>query len=204
MEFYGEHIKDELTSQSHPLVFLAYWHIRTLAYLLLPSVSYRSVLRSVSESTSLLLGNPHLVTPLTHHFSTLAAWCLVELAKHDKSREAATQQILELAKSNTAPSAWDEAVRNKLAESTVPTQSSVEATASQSLQHLADLATAGTADLSATAAAAVTAAIAASEKTQSAAKRAAEDATPPGFGGYDSLGFNPMPALWKGYLKTAL
>lgn len=206
MELYAAQIPLELTAQSHPLAFLAYWHCRTLAYLLSPSVSYRSVLRTTGETVSLLLANPQLVTPLTHHFSTLAVWCLLELAKHDQSREAASQHINEMIKSNIAPSSWDEEIRNKMVDSTVPAHGSVEATASQSLQHLADLATAETADLSATAAAAVTAAIAASEK--SANKRAAEEANfntiipTTTTARYESLGFNPMPVLRKGYLKA--
>lgn len=60
------------------------------------------------------------------------------LSKWDNSRDEATQLIKDIVEKPA--DVWD-GVRDKLAESLRPT-SSVEAAASQGLQHLADLATA--------------------------------------------------------------
>lgn len=195
-------LNPDMTDSTHPLIFLTYWHFRTVAYLLMPTVTWEQIIWLTDKTTAILVANPQLQTPLTHHFTALVARCLLELAKHDKSRDEATQRVKDLLESVMAPSAWDEAIREKVADSILPAQYSVEATASQSLQRLADLATATT-ELSATAAAASAVSEALAAADASSTSKEAEDkalAWVSPVKPYELLGFNPLPILRRGYL----
>lgn len=138
IENYREDLPVLVDPVSHPLVHLAYWHCRLLVTLLTPGATTAEDMWPTKEMANLLLANPELRSPLLNHFVALVAMSLAKLCRLDKSRDEATQLAKEIADSPGL--AW-ESVRGKLAELTRPA-SSVEATASQGLQHLAHLATA--------------------------------------------------------------
>ncbi|KAI1850442.1 hypothetical protein JX266_004300 [Neoarthrinium moseri] len=81
---------------------------------------------------------PVTIAPATHPILHSVYW------HYESQREDATSLLKELLDTPTAPSNWDNLIRDRIAEQVRPTtaHSSMEATASQSLQHLADLATA--------------------------------------------------------------
>jgi hypothetical protein len=180
-----------ITPGSHPVVHLAYWHCRLLAYLLMPSSLSMDVLGAASELVNLLIQHPRLRTPLNHHFSTLAACTLLELARVAKTRDEATIQLRLLRGAPFAQSAWDAAIKGKIAEVvTRPgTSSGVD---SHNLQRLAEMATAksGPPDAS-------------SVPYENDAAEDNEEA-PIKYrtrGDYEDLGFDPRPMLQAGYLN---
>jgi hypothetical protein len=176
-----------VTPTDHPVIYLAYWHCRLLSYLFSPTALSSDILWACRESVGLLTANPQLLCPLTHHFSCLTSLSLLELSRVDKTREEAAKLLRELLESNTAPSAWDSAVRDRIAEKILPSASSgAEATASQSLQHLADLATANELPASMEKA---------SEKPDEPVVFRASD-------NYEDAGFDPRPMLRAGYLNA--
>ncbi|RCI17385.1 hypothetical protein L249_2676 [Ophiocordyceps polyrhachis-furcata BCC 54312] len=124
---------------SFPLVHLAYWHCRLLVTLLTPGMTALEMMWPARELSRLLLTGGQRQSPLTRHFASLAAVCLTKLAKMDRTREEATQRIRDMVEA--APDGHWDRVQARLAEQLRP-PSSAEATASQGLQHLADLATA--------------------------------------------------------------
>lgn len=138
IENYREDLPAHIEPASHPMVHLAYWHCKLLVTLLRPGATPAETMWPTKELVSLLFANGHLRSPLVNHFASLVSMSLTKLCKIDSSREEATQLIKDIAEK--PPGIWD-GVRDKLSEQTRPT-SSVEATASQGLQHLADLATA--------------------------------------------------------------
>jgi hypothetical protein len=99
-----------------------------------------------------LIHNSNLNSPLTYYSTTLTALTLNELREYDDTRPEAESGLKSLLESRIAPSSWDTAVRefiaNKKAQpaGTLPSSSTTESkhslTASQGLQHLAELATA--------------------------------------------------------------
>lgn len=109
----------------------------------MPSSLITDVTWAVRESVRLLTSHPQMVSPLNHHFTALTTLCLIEMTKVDKSREEATQLLSNLVDANISPSTWDNAIRARIRDALRPSTSSVlaQTTASQSLQHLADLAT---------------------------------------------------------------
>ncbi|KAI8674837.1 Zn(2)-C6 fungal-type domain-containing protein [Fusarium keratoplasticum] len=138
IENYREDLPAHIEPASHPMVHLAYWHCKLLVTLLRPGATPAETMWPTKELVNLLFANGHLRSPLVNHFASLVSMSLTKLCKIDSSREEATQLIKDIAEK--PPGIWD-GVRDKLSEQTRPT-SSVEATASQGLQHLADLATA--------------------------------------------------------------
>ncbi|KYK55178.1 binuclear Zn cluster-containing/DNA binding domain-containing protein [Drechmeria coniospora] len=139
IENYREDLPPHVDAASYPLVHLAYWHCRLLVTLLTPGATATDTMWPTKELANLLSLNGHLRSPLINHFVSLVVLSLSKLAKADSAREETTRLIKEIV---DAPGGdhWDGA-RDRLAEQLRPS-SSVEATASQGLQHLADLATA--------------------------------------------------------------
>ena len=138
IENYREDLPVHIEPTSHPTVHLAYWHCRLLVTLLTPGATSAENMWPTKEMVKLLAANSELRTPLLNHFVSLNALSLGGLARIDKSRDEAAQLIKEIIES--PGSVWD-SVRERLTNQARPA-SSAEATASQSLQHLADLATA--------------------------------------------------------------
>lgn len=138
IENYREDLPAHIEPTSHPIVHLAYWHCKLLITLLTPEAPTADIMWPTKEQINLLTANAHLRSPLVNHFASLVAMALSKLLKLDRSREEAAQLTKDIVE--RAGSVWD-GVRDKLAEQLRP-PSSVEAAASQGLQHLADLATA--------------------------------------------------------------
>ncbi|UKZ49963.1 hypothetical protein TrVGV298_004218 [Trichoderma virens] len=139
IENYREDLPGHIEAASYPLVHLAYWHCKLLVTLLTPGATPTETLWPTSELATLLLANAHLRSPFTNHFVSLVTMSLSKLSKMDSSREGAVRLMKEILEKPSGGH-WD-SVREKLTDQLRPT-SSVEATASQGLQHLADLATA--------------------------------------------------------------
>ncbi|KAH8205369.1 hypothetical protein TruAng_000448 [Truncatella angustata] len=144
IELFREVLPPTITPSTHPILHLVYWQSRLLAYLFQTNAKTGDVMWPCKELVSLLVGNPQMLNPLNHHFFCLTTLALLELTKVDSEREAANVLLRELLETQVAPSNWDNAIRDRISESLRPStaQATMEATASQSLQHLADLATA--------------------------------------------------------------
>lgn len=142
VENFREDLPSHINSSSFPVVHQAYWHARLLVTLLHPVISGtpNRLLWPTSELITLLTSEPDVKTPLTHHFTSLLVLALSRLSQLDESKESALQMARDVVEQPGA-TVWDD-VRERLVRLTRPV-SSVEAAASQGLQHLADLATAG-------------------------------------------------------------
>ena len=115
----------------------------------LPDSTPIDVLLPAMNAVERLIDNPGLVTPLTYHSTTLAALTLAELTKYHATRSEAEKGLQLLLENRIAPSNWDNAVRDFIANRKPATGSVAESKhsltarqASQGLQHLAELATA--------------------------------------------------------------
>jgi hypothetical protein len=186
-----------ITPGSHPVVHLAYWHCRLLAYLFMPSALSTDVFWAAKEIIKLLTQHPRLRSPLNHHFSTLVAATLIELSEVAKTRDEAIKLMRELHDKPFAQSAWDGAIMAAISEkvSRPETGSGID---SHNLQHLADLATATT-DLASAAAGPATA-----ENAAAASGEAVAEEPPIKYrtmSNYEDLGFDPRPMLQAGYLN---
>lgn len=146
IELFREVLPQSITPSTHPILHMVYWHCRLLAYLFQTNAKSSDILWPCKETVSLLLTNTQLLSPLNHHFFCLTALSLVELTRVEKTREEATFLLRQLLESNLAPSTWDAVIRDHISEHIRP--STAQDTANQSLQHLADLATATEIDAS--------------------------------------------------------
>lgn len=183
MEMWRADFPPDITPADFPVVHLAYWHCRLLAYLFMPSALATDIVWASKELVRLLVENPSLLSPLSHHFTCLASLSLLELTKVEKTREEATQLLKQILESHIAPSSWDSSIRDKIAETVRPSTSSGAEV--QGLQHLADLA----------AATEVSTGAAPEIKTDDVPKFRTSDT-------YDDLGFDPRPMLRAGYLNA--
>ncbi|KUI69787.1 hypothetical protein VM1G_05075 [Cytospora mali] len=199
MEMWRAHFPGDIPSDVEPVLHLAYWHCRLLAFLFMPSSLLTDVSWAVRESVGLLTTHSQMISPLNHHFTSLVALCLIELAKLEASREEANELLNRLLEANIAPSNWDEQIRVKIRDALRPSSSSAaEATASRSLQHLADLATATESSMTGannTGPTPVVPTIPGPENMEEQPKFRTSDA-------YDDLGFDPRPMLREGYLSA--
>lgn len=131
-----------------PVIHIAYWHLRVLVDLSLPGVEPSDLIVSASNMVSQLVNNPGVVAPLTYLSTTLVALALLDLTEHEATRDEAEHGLQTLLESRIAPSAQDAAVRELIARrkqqaaGLASAESKHAAVASQSLQRLADLATA--------------------------------------------------------------
>ncbi|OIW24817.1 hypothetical protein CONLIGDRAFT_69375 [Coniochaeta ligniaria NRRL 30616] len=194
IESFRLNLPPSITPDTHPVVHLAYWHCRLLAYLLMPSALSTDVFWAAKEIVKLLVRHSRLRSPLNHHFSSLVTAALIKLSEVAKTHDEAIKLLRELHDKPFAQSAWDGAIMAALAETLTRPETS-SGIASHNLQHLADLATATT-DLAAAAAAAVaTDDNTAPEEVEEAPikYRTMSD--------YEDLGFDPRPMLRAGYLN---
>jgi hypothetical protein len=140
---YVENFREDLPAfmapSTCPMVYQTYWHCRILVAFLTPSSTPNTLLWPTSELITLLSADPEVKTPLTHHFSNLIILSLSKLVQLDETKESAVQLARDIVDQPGA--AWDD-MRDKFARLSRPTSSGAEGTASQGLQHLADLATA--------------------------------------------------------------
>ncbi|KAB5583316.1 hypothetical protein GE09DRAFT_947411 [Coniochaeta sp. 2T2.1] len=211
VESFRLNLPHHVTPGSHPVVHLAYWHCRLLAYLLMPSALSTDVFWAAGETVKLLLRYPQLRSPLNHHFSTLVTAALIELSDVSRTRDEALKLLRELYEKPFAPSGWDGAVSFAIAEKITRPGTSSGGMNSHNLQHLADLATATT-EIAAAAAAAVHAAVEGVAGDGGGDNPAPPAAAVEELGGeppikyrtmseYEDLGFDPRPMLQAGYLN---
>jgi hypothetical protein len=183
MELFRDMLPSSITPTSHPVLHLAYFHCRLLAYLFQTTAKASDILWPCQQLVGLLTTNSQLLSPLNHHFTSLTALTLLELQKVDAHREETSLQLRVLLESTVAPSAWDTMVRDRIAEHIRPgTANSIGAAATQGLQHLADLATATNLD------------VAKQEKTLDTGLRVSDN--------YEDTGFDPRVLTRVGYLNS--
>ncbi|KAK0708123.1 hypothetical protein B0H67DRAFT_603177 [Lasiosphaeris hirsuta] len=139
---------DDLDEAHLPVLHLAYWHLHLLTDLVSPTSQSAKMLHDCRNIVRLLSSNPHLLSPLNHHFVSLAALSLIELTKVDSTRDEAARLVKEILESRIAPSPWNAAVREKITEKSRPLTGTGTASGlgalvgGGNLQQLADLATA--------------------------------------------------------------
>ncbi|KAI0871085.1 hypothetical protein GGS24DRAFT_77093 [Hypoxylon argillaceum] len=181
IELFREVLPASITPSTHPILNLVYWHSRLLSYLFQTNAKSKDVIWACKESVGLLLNNTALLSPLNHHFFCLTTLSLLELARLDKTREEATPLLKDLLGHHLAPSTWDGIIRDRITERLRP--STAQSAADQTLQHLAELATASGAD-------------AARPEGGSELAMLRTSTT------YADLGFDPRPILHMGYLNV--
>ncbi|KAK3349289.1 hypothetical protein B0T25DRAFT_457525 [Lasiosphaeria hispida] len=148
MEEFRWQFSDDLGEAQHPVLHLAYWHLHLVSGLVSPTSRPMAVLHHCKHIVRLLASNPHLLSPLNHHFVSLSALALLELTKVDDTRDEATRLVKDILECSIAPSPWNAAVRGKIAEKSQPltgtgtTGGPGALVGSGNLQQLADLATA--------------------------------------------------------------
>jgi hypothetical protein len=201
IESFRLNLPHSVTPSTYPVVHLAYWHCRLLAYLFMPSSITTDVFWAAKELVKELTRNRRLHSPLNHHFSALVAATVIELSQVAQTHDEAMKLLRELHDTPTAPSAWDSAIMAAVAEK-LARPDAATGTNSHNLQHLADLATATT-EL-ATGAAASNAVAAGEDAPAPAADESVADETPIKYrtmSNYEDLGFDPRPMLRIGYLN---
>ncbi|KAI0395255.1 hypothetical protein F5Y17DRAFT_457154 [Xylariaceae sp. FL0594] len=181
IELFREVLPSNITPSTHPILNLAYWHSRLLSYLFQTNTKSGDAIWACRETVGLLLTNTALLSPLNHHFFGLTALALLELVKVEKTRTEAAPLLKDLLERNLAPSTWDGVIRGRITD--VIRYLTAQSTADQSLQHLADLATASGAGP-------------AKDERDSGPETLRTSAT------YSDLGFDPRPILHAGYLNV--
>jgi hypothetical protein len=128
-----------------PAVLLCYWYLRIVLELI-QAGSELELMTSAAKIIALLVHEPNHVAPLTHHSTILATLTLIELAEEDDTRAEAEECLKILMENRIAQSVWDTTIRaivsNRKRVRATLKGSEHASTAAQSLQHLADLATA--------------------------------------------------------------
>ena len=129
-----------------PAVLLCYWYLRIVLELIQAGSEPSSLMTSAAKIIGLLVHEPNHVAPLTHHSTILATLTLIELAEEDETRAEAEDCLKILMENRIAQSVWDTTIRgivsNRKRVRATLKGSEHASTAAQSLQHLADLATA--------------------------------------------------------------
>ncbi|CZR51973.1 related to RGT1 Regulator of glucose-induced genes [Phialocephala subalpina] len=151
LERFRESLPDTLFPSSQaPILHICYWHLRLLVEMTLAESDPDRMLEPALHSVTQLNINPGLFSPLVHYCKILTALTLIELLEYENTRDQAEEALKSLL-DRASNSGWDAAVRelitNRLqrpsSASLGTAESSKQASvASQSLQRLADIATA--------------------------------------------------------------
>ncbi|KAI5861342.1 hypothetical protein GGS23DRAFT_147449 [Durotheca rogersii] len=181
IELFREILPQSITPASHPVLHMVYWHTRLLVYLFQTNAKSTDILWACRELVTLLLTNTQLLSPLNHHFFCLTTLSLIELKKVEATHDEADSLLKQLLESNLAPSTWDATIRDRISEAIRP--STAQAAASQSLQHLADLATATEAE-----------AVKLDKDAEAVSLRTSDN--------YSDIGFDPRVLTRAGYLNV--
>lgn len=169
-----EELPPHITPAEFPVVHLAYWHSRLLVSLLDPETTSASLLSTCKKALTLLISNPDLATPFNHHLTILTTLSLLELTAVDTRKDEAASLLSDLRTYPLALSAWNPVVKAAADEKLAllaAGDASAQKTARESLQRLAEVATARSGPLEG-----------------------------PGRA-YGNLGFDPVPILRLGYLS---
>ena len=155
MEQYRLQFPNDLDDRQFPVVHLAYWHTRLLSDLFSSAWRAQFALQDCGQIVRLLTSNSQLLTPLNHHFVSLVSLALLELVKGEDTRDEARKLIKDILEYSIAPSPWNGAAREKLAETLrLLTKDGADGGMNaKNLQQLADLAAAADGSLPAAAAA---------------------------------------------------
>ncbi|KAE8453456.1 hypothetical protein EG329_010317 [Mollisiaceae sp. DMI_Dod_QoI] len=152
LEKFRESLPDTVFPPSQaPVLHICYWHVRILIELNLMDSEPKEMLDAVLNLLTQLIHNG-VLSPLIHYCTILCALALIELLEYEDSREKADAGLKVLLDNRKPLSSWDAAVRDLISNqlqrppnaplgmSTAESQHA--SVASQSLQRLADLATA--------------------------------------------------------------
>ena len=155
LDQWRRNIPEKITPSSYGLVHLAYWHARALNCIASCAPPFndtgktREVFWAISGLIEQLARSHQQASPLTHHFVVLAVMSLLELTRAPELRDRVNSRLYEMADMDFEASTWIDVVRDMITnanESGVlggAGPSIAQSTASQSLRHLADLATTG-------------------------------------------------------------
>lgn len=134
-----------------PIIHLCYWYTRILMELRLPESEAPELLDPALHLVTQLQHNAGIVSPLTHHATTLAAATLIECTGYENTRQEAESGLTALLESRIAPSGWDSSIKEMIIKRKTPSPSYASSSAvgaktgtsqQQRLQQLAELASA--------------------------------------------------------------
>ncbi|KAI1816522.1 hypothetical protein GGS20DRAFT_212425 [Poronia punctata] len=181
IELFREVLPSNITPTTHPILNLAYWHSRLLAYLFQTNAKSKDVIWATKKTAGLLLSNTALLSPLNHHFFGLATLALLELVKLEGTREEVDPLLKDLLERNLAPSTWDGVIRGRITD--VLRDVAAQSTADKSLPDAGDTVAAKGPDTD--------------KHGQDAGSERLRTSTT-----YSDLGFDPRPILHLGYLNV--
>ncbi|KUJ23072.1 uncharacterized protein LY89DRAFT_166528 [Mollisia scopiformis] len=138
-----------------PVLHICFWHMRILIELTLEESTPTAMADAVLNLVTQLNRHVGVFSPLIHYCLALAALTLIELLEYEETRNDAELALKSLLNTRVAYSSWDTPVREMITNrlqrpssaslgmsSSAAESSKHAAVASQSLQRLADLATA--------------------------------------------------------------